>query len=243
MPPGEVLISLRGVRKDYHGLRPLRIERLDLRAGTTTAILGIDEGAAEVLTSLITAAGLPDEGEIEIFGTPTREIADADRWLRELDRFGVLNERVVLLDRYTAEQNLAVPFTLELEDLAADLRIRIGSLAAEVGLSAADLGQPAGALSAPARLRVRLGKALALDPRVLLAEHPNASLPAEAIPAFAADLSRIVAQRGLATLLLTADRTFAAALAQVVVTLQPATGELKSARGWPRWLRGPQRDR
>jgi ABC-type sulfate/molybdate transport systems ATPase subunit len=105
-----------------------------------------------------------------------------------------------------------------------------------VGLCPEEMGQPLTALSASARLRVRLGRALALDPRVLLAEHPNASLPAQAVSAFAADLTRIVSGRQLASLVITADPVFARAVTDEVLTLQPATGELKRAARWRSWL-------
>jgi hypothetical protein len=75
-------------------------------------------------------------------------------------------------------------------------------------------------------------------PRVLLAEHPNAALPADAVAAAAADLSDIVARRSLAALILTADRTFARATAKRVLTLQPATGELSVSQGWRHWFGG-----
>jgi hypothetical protein len=35
---------------------------------------------------------------------------------------------------------------------------------------------------------------------------------------------------------MTADRTFAAAIAEQVLTLEPATGALKPSGGWRRWL-------
>src|SRR5688572_4785702 len=97
MPPGDVIVSLRDVSKDYGGLRPLRVERLDLRQGETVALLGLDRAAASVLVDLVTAASLPDSGVVEILGKSTKEIADPDTWLRELDRFGILSERAVLL--------------------------------------------------------------------------------------------------------------------------------------------------
>jgi hypothetical protein len=71
---------------------------------------------------------------------------------------------------------------------------------------------------------------------VLLAEHPNASIPSEDAPAFAADFARVVERRRLASLVLTADRTFAGAIADEVLTLEPATGALKAALGWRRWF-------
>ena len=46
----------------------------------------------------------------------------------------------------------------------------------------------------------------------------------------------IVAARDLATLVITADRTFACAVAPDVLTLQPATGHLTASAGWRRWF-------
>jgi hypothetical protein len=71
---------------------------------------------------------------------------------------------------------------------------------------------------------------------VLLSEHPNALLPADDLPSFAADYSRIVSARGIASIVLTADRAFAAAIASRILTLKPATGELEPLAGWRRWL-------
>ena len=236
MPPREVLVSLRDVLKDYHGLRPLRIQRLELSRGARVAITGVDQASAEVLTNLITGATLPDEGEVDIVGASTRAITDADHWMRELDRFGILSERVVLLDRFTVEQNLAVPLSLELEEMREDVRARVARLASEVGIRPTVLPQPLDGLLPAERLLLRLGKALALDPAVLLAEHPNAALPPHEVSAFAASFSRIVSSRGLTTLVLTADRTFATEVADEVLTLQPSTGELKPSSGWRRWF-------
>ena len=176
MAEGNLVIELRAVSKDYRGLRPLRIERLEISVGQAVAILGCDQTTAEVLVSLITGAITPDAGEVIVFGQSTRDIVDAEAWLEGLDQFGILSERAVLLDQLTAEQNLAVPFSLELDDMAEDLRSRVRHLAEEVGLDDNELKASVATLGAAARQRVRLGRALALRPRVLLAEHPNASL-------------------------------------------------------------------
>ena len=95
---------------------------------------------------------------------------------------------------------------------------------------------PVAQLPVPVQARIRVGRAIALDPKILLAEHPNAALSADDTPPFAADLSRIIAARRLAAIVITADRTFASAVAEQVLTLQPATGALKSSHGWRRWF-------
>jgi ABC-type transporter Mla maintaining outer membrane lipid asymmetry ATPase subunit MlaF len=237
-PAADLVLEIRNVRVDYQGLRPLRVQRLEVRRGETVALLGFDKPAAEVFVNLATGAALPTAGEVIVFGQPTASITDADAWLTSLDRFGILSERAVLLDGLTALQNMAMPWTLDVEPLADELRARATRLAAEVGLEAGDLVQPVGSVSPAARIRVRLARALALEPVVVLAEHPNAMLPPQDVPAFAADYARVVAARELASVTLSADRTFASAVAERVLTLQPATGELKAAPGWRRWFAG-----
>lgn len=232
------LVEIRGVQKSYGGLRPLRIRQLELRSGQSLALVGFDRAAAEVFVSLVTGATIPDAGEVRVFGQSTTSITDADAWLTSLDRFGIVSERAVLLDGLTVLQNLAMPFTLEVDPPDDGIRAQVARLAAEVGIDAPELARPVAELSPIVRLRVRLGRALALSPRVLLSEHPNALLPADDVPAFAADFAKLAAARGVASITLTADRTFAAAVGDEVLTLQPASGELKPAAGWRRWLAG-----
>jgi ABC-type transporter Mla maintaining outer membrane lipid asymmetry ATPase subunit MlaF len=232
------VVEVHGVVKDYRGLRPLRIQQFALHAGQAVALLGFDQITAEVFVNLVTGAITPDAGEIRIFGQSTADITDGDAWLASLDRFGILSERAVLLDQLTVAQNLAVPFSLELDPIPVDVQRDVRQLAVEVGLSEADLNRAVAGLGAAARVRVRLARAIALAPRVLLAEHPNATLAADDVPAFAADLARVTNARRLASVTLTADRTFAESVAEQVLTLQPATGEWKAAAGWRRWFGG-----
>jgi ABC-type glutathione transport system ATPase component len=231
----DVLVRLRGVSKDYRSLRPLRIAELDLHPGRTLALLGFDQTMAEVLVDLITAAILPDSGEIVAFGTRTSSIADPGSWLTTLDQFGLFTERAVLVGQFTVEQNLALPFSISVDDLSVDERARVTALADEIGL-ASDLRRQAGVLAPPQRTRIRLGRALALAPKVLIAEHPNATLSAADAAVLARDVLRIVEARGIASLVLTADQAFARAIAREVMVLEPATGMLKPASTWRRWF-------
>jgi len=240
----DLVVSLRNVEKDYRSLRPLRIQRLDVRRGDAIALLGLDRAAAEVLVNLITGATIPDAGDVVIFGTSTRSITDADAWLTAMDRFGILSERVVLLDAFTVQQNLVLPFSLEVDEVPVDLRARVAKLAEEAGITAEELTRSSATLADEGRARVRLAKALALDPQVLLAEHPNAALSSADASAFAADLLRIAARRRMATIVATADRAFAHAVANRVLELQPSTGELRESSSssvrtsWNRtWIR------
>ncbi|HZJ30708.1 MAG TPA: ATP-binding cassette domain-containing protein [Vicinamibacterales bacterium] len=237
MTGDNLLIEITGVTKDYHGLRPLRVEHLQIGAGESVALLGVDAAMAEVLVSLITGAQLPDEGEVRLFGRPTKSITGVDEWVKELDRFGLISARAVLVDQFTTEQNLALPLSLEIEPLPPDIRAQVGQLASEVGLTNEELGAITAVLSPGAQLRLRVGRALALRPEVLIAEHPNALLPGNESLRFAADFARIAAGRAIAALVMTADPAFAAVIAKRVLEFQPATGRLvEKQSGWRRWF-------
>jgi len=184
----------------------------------------------------VTGGSLPDEGRVLVFGEATSAITDHGSWMKMLDRFGLISERSVLLDQLTAEQNLAIPFTLAVESMSDEVRTTVRRLADEISLPSAHLSQPTGTLPASSMMRVRLGRALALRPEVLLAEHPNATLTPKEALAFAADVSVIRRDRRLASVVMTADKGFADAIGTDVLTLQPATGELRAAAAWRRWF-------
>jgi ABC-type lipoprotein export system ATPase subunit len=236
--PPQPALTIRDVSKDYRGLRPLRVASLNLSEGEVIALVGFDQAMAEVLVRMIMGASLPDSGEVIVFGQPTTAIADGDAWLNGLDQYGLLSDRTVLVDQLTAEQTIAMPISFDVDEPTGEVRRTTRRLADEVGLAAPLLPQRVGALDAAAKVRVRLARALAKGPRLLLAEHPTASLSADDTKAFAADISRVVRTRRLTTIVLTADRGFAAAVGGDVLTLQPATGALARSNGWRRWFKG-----
>ncbi len=229
------VIEITGLRKQYGGLRPLRVDGLVVRERERVALGGVDAAAAEALTSLLTGAALPDEGVVRVLGEPTVDIADEQAWLASLDRFGIVSPRAVLLSASTLAQNLAIPFTLEIEPVPAPVMVRVRALAAEVGLDEATLHTSAATAPPDAQARVHLARAVAHGPRLLIVEHPTAMVP-DAGQALGADLARVAGARGLAVLALTGDLAFASALGGRRLTLDPASGRLTEARRWRPWL-------
>ena len=228
------ILEVAGVSKAYGALRPLRIRELSVAPGESIAIVGLDAGAAEILVNLITGATLPDAGDIRIFGRATSAIADSSDWLSTVDRFGIVSDRAVLLDQLSIVQNLSMPFTLDVEPPPDEVRAQAAALAREVGVDAASLDVPIGIAGDEARTRVRLGRALALDPQVLLLEHATATLANDTAHSFGADVRTIAARRGIAVVALTADERFAGAVASRVLVHHPADGTLGERRR--RWF-------
>lgn len=220
------LVAFARVEKQYQALRPLRLADLRVEPGAVVSIDGIDAPGAEVLVNLMTAAVAPDTGEVRLFGRSTAEIGDYDSWLAMLDGLGLLTERAVLLDQCTVAQNLALPLTLQIEPIAPEFMPAVQALADEIGLDRGVLDQRVRDAAPEVVQRVRLGRAVALNPRLVVAEHPSAVLPRDTVAAFARDLARVVAGRGAALLSISADREFTKALGGLALTLDPRTGAL-----------------
>jgi predicted ABC-type transport system involved in lysophospholipase L1 biosynthesis ATPase subunit len=224
------VLEFTNTSKAYGGLRPLRIAELRVTAGDRVAVLGFDQPSAEVFVNLATGATLPDAGEVRVFGRPTAAIDDGADWLATVDRFGIVSERAVLLEALTVIQNLAMPFTLEIEPPPAEIRARAEGLARDVGLPERSWDLPVAQLDAAGWLRVRFGRAIALDPAILLLEHASARLRRDEVELLGEHMRTVAVRRGIALIAATADERFAKAVAERVLTLEPATGRLKSGR-------------
>ena len=221
------ILEFAGVSKAFGGLRPLRIAALRVGGGERVALVGFDPPMAEVFVNLATGAALPDDGEVTQFGRPTSAIADGDEWLAAVDRFGIVSGRAVLLEQMTAVQNLAMPFTLEIEPPPPAERARAEALAREVDLAEVRWSAPLSQLDAAAAMRVRLGRAIAHDPQILLLEHASAALARDHVDAFGALVRSVAERRGIAVVSVGADEAFARALGGTVAALDAATGGLK----------------
>jgi ABC-type transporter Mla maintaining outer membrane lipid asymmetry ATPase subunit MlaF len=219
------VLEIAGIQKSYQSLRPLRLQALTIAPGERVALSGLDAGAAEVLVNLVTGASLPDHGEVRVLGRPTSEIVDGDAWLSSLDRFGIVSPRGVLLDSATILQNIAMVFTLEIDPVPPDTAARAAALARECGI--ADVAAVTAEAPAAIRARVHVARAVALEPALLILEHPTLGIDASEVERLSRDVAAVTERRRLSVLIVTQDDLFAALAAHRAFRLEPATGALK----------------
>jgi ABC-type sulfate/molybdate transport systems ATPase subunit len=79
---------------------------------------------------------------------------------------------------------------------------------------------------ADVRMRIHLARSLALEPTLLLLEHPTAPLAVDAREPYARQVADVALRRGLTVVACSQDRVFAREVATRYLQLQPATGEL-----------------
>ena len=220
-------LILRDVEKQYGGLRPLRIRALEIPYGRTTMLIGFDRPSAEIFVNLVTGATLPDKGEVISLDRPTAAIATSDEWLTFVERFGIVSDRIVLLEAMTIAQNIAISFDLKLDPVPPEVMTRVTVLAGDVGIEAGALDARVGDISPLLRVQINLARALALDPQIVLLEHPTANLSPDESAQYAAIVKHAAGRRGLTVIGVLMDEKFAKATGGRLLFWQPATGELK----------------
>lgn len=228
-------LVLKDVEKQYGGLRPLRVRDLRVPAGSVTMLIGFDRPAAEVFVNLMTGASLPDQGDVASLGRSTSVITDSDEWLAFVERFGIVSDRIVLLEGMTVAQNLAISFDLNLEPVPPEIMARVAPLAAEAGIAPGRLDTRVAEAAPLLRSQIYLARALSFDPALLVLEHPTASLSPDEAQAYAAIVKNVSATRKLTTIGLLMDEKFAKATGGRLLRWQPATGDVKERSALRFW--------
>lgn len=189
------MIETRSLAFGYPSGPQISFPDVSIPQGETLVLRG--RSGAGKSTWLALAAGLlsATQGQITVAGQPLQALAPAARDAWRARTLGFLPQKLYLSESLSVAQNLA------LVHFAAGLRAEPGAIAAS--LAALDVGDLASRrpsqLSGGQAQRVALARAVLLDPRVLLADEPTASLDDDAATA-ALELLRATAQRCGATL-------------------------------------------
>jgi putative ABC transport system ATP-binding protein len=170
------VIESRGLQYAYPRSEPLRLGDVSVAQGGTLLLRG-PSGSGKS-TWLALAAGLltPSAGEVVVAGQSVGALAAAARDAWRARHIGFLPQKLHLSEALTVADNLA------LAHFAAGLPVDRPAIAAALG--ALGLGELASRrpsqLSGGQAQRVALARAVLLQPQVILADEPTASLDDEA---------------------------------------------------------------
>lgn len=212
------MIATQGLVYRYPGGSLLQFANMTVPQGTALLLRG-DSGAGKS-TWLALVAGLltPTQGEITVAGQALHALAPAARDAWRARALGFLPQKLHLSDALTVADNLAlVYFAAGLPRDAAAIHAALAAL----GVAALADRRPS-QLSGEQAQRVALARAVLLNPRVILADEPTASLD-DGAAAAALQLLREAAGRCGATLVIaTHDRRVEQVFESALVhTLQP----------------------
>ena len=156
----------------------LQIERFASEAGRATAIVGPSGCGKTTFLNLSAGVLRPSRGSIKVEETEVNSLGESAAAAFRLARVGLIFQEFELVNHLTVRDNILLPLHLGLrlspEERAA-LVERARGLAEQTGIGKYWKKRPHH-LSQGERQRVAICRALAIDPRLILADEPTGNL-------------------------------------------------------------------
>jgi ABC-type transporter Mla maintaining outer membrane lipid asymmetry ATPase subunit MlaF len=220
----KTVIHFQQTVKMVHGNPSLRIDDLRIYEKECVAFYGLGEEVAEIITNQITGAYPPEEGSVYIQGNDSREITDTS-WFDFVDDFGIYSASAPLQENASIGENIAMIFRSQ--DSAIDesrLSSAVLKLANLVHLTITDLSKIMNEAASLLRMKVRLARALAFRPKVVILREPTEQLSRDVSHKMLDLLKRVRRKWKFTLILFTGDIWFLQEFAERILFLNPQTG-------------------
>lgn len=188
---------------------------LVLRPGEVVALVG-PSGAGK--SSLLHMAGLlesPTAGEIYVAGSAASKLDDRQRTRIRRDMIGFVYQAHHLLPEFTALENVILPQRIAGRS-RVEAEVNAKRLLVQLGLGDRLTHRPS-QLSGGEQQRVAVARALANNPRILLADEPTGNLDPRTSGGVFDALVNLVRSEGLAALIATHNLELAAKMDRALV--------------------------
>jgi len=214
-------VETRALAKHYQMggslVRALDGVTISLEAGEFVGLLGTSGSGKSTLLNLIAGLDHPTSGSLTVFGRNLGEMSRADLSLHRRTSVGMIFQSFNLIPTMTAIENVALPMMFA--GVARGVRDgRARALLEQVGLGGRQAHRPK-ELSGGEQQRVSIARALANDPRVLLADEPTGNLDSRTAQEILALLQELNTATGRTVLLVTHDATLASRYVKRTITL------------------------
>ena len=212
-------LELAGIEKAYNRGQPsevvvLRGATLEVARGEVVALVAPSGAGKSTLLHIAGLLDTPDEGSVALGGRNMIGLSDRSRTEARRGEVGFIYQFHHLLPEFSALENIVVPQLANGVD-KAEAEARARELLQTVGIAPRADHRPA-ALSGGEQQRVAFCRALANQPRLLLADEPTGNLdPATSDQVFAA-LMKVVRATGLSALIATHNMELAGRMDRVV---------------------------
>ena len=176
------MLGARALRR-YYGREPAVVRAvdgvdLDVGTGETVAVMGPSGCGKSTLLHLLGGLDRPSDGEVWLAGERIDRLSERALARRRRDAIGFVFQAFHLMEELTAVENVELPALLAGRSPRAARR-RAAGLLDQVGLADRARHLPS-ALSGGQRQRVAVARALANEPKVLLADEPTGNLDSAA---------------------------------------------------------------
>lgn len=172
------MIELHGIERDFkvgdEVVRALRNVNLTLADGDYVSVMGPSGSGKSTLLNVLGLLDRPNAGRYSLDGKETTGLTEERRAMLRRDHIGFVFQAFHLVPRLSAADNIALPMVLAGRP-AAGRAVRVAEVLAALGLEHRADHRP-DQLSGGQRQRVAIGRAIVMQPRVLLADEPTGNL-------------------------------------------------------------------
>jgi len=206
----EKLTRIYGDEVQVYALNEVSFE---VQQGEMVAVMGPSGSGKSTLLNMIGALDRPTRGRVMINGQDLAAVRDLDQFRART--VGFVFQMHNLIPTLTALENVEVPMRGQIAS-ARQRHARSRDLLALVGLSAREDHLPS-QLSGGQRQRVAIGRALANDPSLILADEPTGNLDSVSGEEIIALLQRLNREQGATILVVTHDRNVARSTQRILL--------------------------
>lgn len=216
-PPG-ALVDVRDVVKSFHvGTGELTILKgvsFQVKEGEFVSIVGPSGNGKSTLLNMITGIDRPSQGEIMVMGRRVDKMSEDQLAEWRGENVGIIFQFFQMLPALSLAQNVVLPMDLAGKWSAGERRDRALRLLDMVGLKDQADKLPS-MVSGGQQQRAAIARALANDPRLLIADEPTGNLDSHTSQDVF-DLFTEVVGRGKTMIMVTHDKELAARIPRVV---------------------------
>lgn len=211
-------VSLRGVSKNFGGMRVIERLSLDVPSGAFVSLIGPSGCGKSTLLNLMANLAAPSEGNLTWWGDGFDAVGDAGR------RLAFVFQDATLMPWADVARNVRLP--LDLEGMRRDeAAARVGKSLSRVGLTEQASSKPH-QLSGGMRMRVSIARALVTNPNLLLMDEPFGALDEITRNRLDEDLLALAVEQKLTTIFVTHSIYEAAFLSTHVVVMASRPGRI-----------------
>ena len=218
--PAHDALKVSGVSKEYKAGPEtfLAVDHVSFQVpyGSFTGIMGASGCGKTTLLNLIATIDTPTSGEIRVDGQCITALPEKDRAKFRRTRLGFVFQEYNLLDTLTVYENIALALSMDRTESVNDkIQRKIQDLSEALGITPV-LDKFPWEISGGQRQRCACARAMASDPRLILADEPTGALDSRAAGQLLDTFLKLRAAYGTTILMVTHDAVSASYCDQIL---------------------------